>query len=148
MVCVTSCGVASALIGGMVYIMLTADKTSTMKDYIDSLDDPQKRMMKHVSQMRAKIWGKGLIIGLGLGLVWLYFNPTNTTSRNCVFTAIVMLVNYFYYILSPKQTYMIEHLKNSSQIAMWNKVRRMMQVKYHIGMVLGGLGCYALGRGL
>ena len=51
--------------------------------------------------------------------------------------AITFTTNYLYYILSPKTTYMIQHLEYQKQIDEWLKIYRTMQVKYHIGLVLG-----------
>ena len=51
--------------------------------------------------------------------------------------AITFTTNYLYYILSPKTTYMVQHLDNKDQIDEWLKIYRTMQVKYHVGLVLG-----------
>ena len=55
----------------------------------------------------------------------------------CIIGAITLVVNYFYYILSPKSSYMIEHLKDIEQNKAWLKIYRMMQIKYHIGLIFG-----------
>ena len=55
----------------------------------------------------------------------------------CMVGAITFTTNYLYYILSPKTTYMVQHLQNKEQIDEWLKIYRTMQVKYHIGLVLG-----------
>ena len=55
----------------------------------------------------------------------------------CIVGFIVFLTNYFYYILIKKSTYMIEHLNNKEQIKAWLDIYRSMQVRYHVGLVLG-----------
>jgi hypothetical protein len=141
----TSCGIASALIGGMLYLMLTADRDILTK-YKNTFDDEQKRIYSHISQMRRKVWTRGLIIGIALGLAAVYFIPVkNNSMRGCMFAAIVMLVNYFYYMLIPKEVHMVEYLRKE-QIGVWNEARKTMQFKYHVGALVGLLGCYVFGR--
>ena len=55
----------------------------------------------------------------------------------CLFSWSYNLHQLFVYILSPKTTYMIEHLNSKQQIDAWLNIYRTMQVKYHTGLVLG-----------
>lgn len=149
MVCWSSCGVAAALLGGMLYIMLTKDNNILAK-FEGTFTEEQKRMYLHIQQMRRKIWTKGMFLGFLLGFALMYFNPLTTNDRNvkgCTFAATVMLVNYFYYMLAPKSSHMIDYLRKD-QIDEWKDVGRMFQVKYHVGALIGILGCYILGRQL
>ena len=62
--------------------------------------------------------------------------------------AITLATNYFYYILHPKSDYMILHLEEESQRLIWLKVYRNMQVKYHIGLVLGIIASMFLAKSI
>ena len=55
----------------------------------------------------------------------------------CITMTTCFITNYFYYILSPKKDYMLNHISNEEQAKAWLIMYRSMQVYYHIGLVLG-----------
>ena len=146
MVCVTSCAIASALLGGMVWIHLNTNE-KTMYELKDTLDPKQKEIYSWIVQNRLRIWFTGLAWGVALGVAWLMFSKMQNLQRNCIFSAIVMGVNYVYYMVAPKGTYLIKHL-DESQYDEWKNVKVMMQRNYTIGLVLGLVGCYFLSDGI
>lgn len=148
MVCKTSCAIASAFLGGMVWIMINTDK-NVMNEYERSFDNKQRVIHKAIVKNRASIWLQGVVLGLIAGLIYLYLvNGTGNRDFNgCLFAMIVMGVNYFYYMLADKGTYMVEHLRKD-QIDEHLSVHKMMQTNYHVGMLMGIAGCFFLGRGL
>lgn len=147
MVCTTTCAVAAALIGGMLWIMLTADK-GIMNAYKATMTEKQLAIKRAISMNRAIISIQGFMLGAAIALVWLFTYGRGAPGvKGCIFAAIAMGVNYFYYMLSDKGTYMVQHLK-PDQIDEWLAVKKMMQQKYHIGMLLGLGGCFLLGKGL
>lgn len=143
-----TCALASAFLGGMLWINLTADK-EVLGNFHNTFDENQRQIMQHISGNRLKIWWQGIALGMTLAFVYLYSfgKGVQIIFKSCVFTAIVMTVNYFYYMLSNKGTYMIEHLRKD-QVDEWLDVKVMMQRKYHIGLLLGAIGCFLLARGL
>lgn len=149
MVCKITCAIALAFLGGMFWIQYTAHK-GTLNALKNSLDDNQKIVYHNIALTRAKIWMTGLIAGFVVaGLWWWKYGRGNgfLMTRSCTFAAIVMTVNYFWYMLSPKGTYLIQHL-HPHQVDEWLTVKVMMQSKYHIGMLLGIAGCVLVGLGL
>ena len=73
-------------------------------------------------------------------LLALNYNNKNGLSNNsmmCVVGAVTLTVNYFYYMLAPKSDYMVLHLNKREQREEWQKINRYMQVKYHVGLLLG-----------
>jgi hypothetical protein len=146
MVCKTSCAVAFAFLGAMAWTMFNTNK-GTMSAYTDTLDDKQRVLSHAVSKNRAKIWLHGILFGLVAGFLYLHYSKGSRNLKGCLFAAIVMGVNYFYYTLADKGTYMIQHLRKD-QIDEWLAVKTMMQTNYHVGALLGIAGCFFLGRGL
>ena len=147
MVCTTNCATASAFLGGMLWIMLTANK-ETLNAYEATMNEKQLALKRAISMNRALISVQGFLLGIALALVWLYtYGRGSATVKGCVFAAIAMGVNYFYYMLADKGTYMVQHLQ-PDQIDEWLAVKTMMQRKYHVGMLLGLAGCYFLGKGI
>ena len=151
MVCRTSCAIASAFLGGMAWIMLNTDKETKHK-YLKTMNAEQLVIKNAIVKNRAWIWLQGIVIGIIFGLLFVYMNKTgngtgNANTSGCYFAAIVLGVNYLYYMLADKGTYMIQHLQED-QIPEWLAVKKMYQTNYHVGMLLGLAGCFFLGRGL
>ena len=143
-----SCSIASALIMGMLWLILTADR-GLIADYKNSLEPYQKKIMDIVSKHRMKIWLQGMGLGLVIAIVMRQFVlPTiGPNTDACAFTAIMMGVNYMYYMLAPKGTYMISHLRDD-QVPGWLAVSKMMQRRYTMGLLLGLVGSFLLSKDL
>lgn len=139
------CFLAAALMGGVVMTMARANR-STLSDYVSGLTPSQLHTHKIISDARLRIW----LMGLALGVVAAWFvapRSGSTMMRGCSFAAIVMLVNYFYYMLAPKPGYMIEVLRRD-QVPEWLAVKKMMQSNYHVGMLVGAVALYFLSLGV
>jgi hypothetical protein len=61
----------------------------------------------------------------------------NTISLVCTVMATAFLTNYFYYMLSPKSDWMLNHMDNQEEVKAWLQMYRGMQYNYHMGMALG-----------
>jgi hypothetical protein len=135
---------------GMLWLILTADR-GLIAEYKDSLEPYQKQIMEIVSKHRMKIWLQGMGLGLVLAIVLGRFviSPLGLgpNANACAFTAILMGVNYMYYMLAPKGTYMISHLRKD-QVPGWLAVSKMMQRRYTMGLLLGLVGSFLLSKDL
>ena len=91
--------------------------------------------------MRRNIYFQGLGLGVVLSLCAIFLIPTLKKAKKMVrfFTAIAITfsVNYFYYILYPKDKYMIEILDTKEENKAWLKIYKTMQFRYHMGFLLG-----------
>ena len=85
----------------------------------------------------------GYSLGLVLSLIIILYNyklsknKLTTTSLVCLVIVVSFLTNYFYYILSPKSTYMLDHINSPEQTKAWLAMYKAMQFNYHFGMVIG-----------
>ena len=61
----------------------------------------------------------------------------NSSSLVCAVMATCFLTNYFYYILSPKSDWMLNHINDKDQVKAWLQMYREMSFNYHAGLVLG-----------
>ena len=63
----------------------------------------------------------------------------------CMATATTFLTNYFYYMLSPKSDWMLNHMKKQDEVNAWLQMYKSMQYNYHMGMALGiiAIGIFA-----
>jgi len=144
-----TCGIAFAFLGGMLWLIIAANR-STIKDFESTLSPQQLAVMEDVKKTRFQIWIKGLFFGFIIALLSARFLPINLGGDNinaCAIAAIAMGINYFYYIFASKPVRMIDHLK-PGQVTEWAAVRKEMQNKYHIGLILGLVGSFLLTKGL
>ena len=145
--CNWSCFLSIIFLTANIYTMLCIGCDETKNKFISLLDNKQLFIYKKITEERRNIYFQGYGIGFIISLIILFsYKMISKSSTNkkmpywsivCVIGAISLVVNYFYYILSPKTTYMIEHLNDSEQNKAWLKIYRMMQIKYHIGLILG-----------
>lgn len=145
MVCSSSCIVATVFIIGMIYMYNGTLNNKDIKHYIEQLTPEQKIIYEKISKERLEISIKGYVLGLILSLLIIfYMNKYKITKYSginiCIVLATSFLANYFYYILSPKTDWMLNHTENLAQTQAWLKMYRVMQYYYHMGLVLGIIG--------
>ena len=153
MVCSVSCGLSTAFIIGMIYMTNATTKSQIAKEYEEQLTEELKPVYKKVVKERMEIYYIGYILGFILALLLLVGNSYllkkkyTTSAMICQTLLISFVVNYFYYILTPKKTMMLDHIKTEEQTKAWLKMYKGMQYNYHAGMALGlvavGLMAYA-----
>ena len=143
MACSISCIISSIFLIGMIYFYNMTDKSEIVKMYKSKLpSDLQKRYDK-ISKERLMISYYGYGLGLILSLFIIYYNikiksvRLNNFSLVCIVMSTCFLTNYFYYILSPKSDWMLNHMNNSVEVKAWLQMYREMQFNYHMGIVLG-----------
>ena len=137
--------VATVFIIGMIYMYNSTRNNKDIKHYIEQLTPEQKIIYEKISKERLEISIKGYILGLILSLLIIfYMNKYKITKYSginiCIVLATSFLANYFYYILSPKTDWMLNHTENLAQTQAWLKMYRIMQYYYHMGLVLGIIG--------
>lgn len=143
MACKISCMISAVFIIGMIYFYNKTDKSSIVKKYKSVLSpDLQKRYDK-ISNERMTISYQGYILGVILSLGIIFYNlkikgtKIGTTSLVCTVIATAFLTNYFYYTISPKSDWMLNHMNNPEEVKSWLIMYKEMQYNYHFGLVLG-----------
>lgn len=143
MFCNISCFVAILFLITNIYVMLTMDCKDTRDRFYNILNNNQQQIYEKIIEERKNIYFSGYGIGIVISILVILINKyifnkrMNNGMMVCCVGAISFTINYLYYILIPKSTYMIKHLNNQQQIEEWLKINRSMQVKYHIGLLLG-----------
>jgi hypothetical protein len=143
MVCSISCIISAVFLIGMIYFYNMTTTSKVVLFYKDNLPyDLQKRYEK-ISEERKTISLYGYGLGFILSLFVIVYNlkfkggKMNTTSLVCTVVATCFLTNYFYYILSPKSDWMLNHINDKDQVRTWLQIFREMSFNYHAGLVLG-----------
>ena len=150
MVCITNCALGFALVGGTIATALVSKQDPVFKKYHSTLDPEQKDALERIANERLNLYIQGTLLGLLLVGVMTFFGTWKISpfTNGCTFVAIVLLTQYFYYILMPKRDWMLKHLKTSVQNEGWLSVYRHMSVRWHMGLLVGLVGFFLLGKGV
>lgn len=143
MFCKTTCFVSIVFLVANIFVMFNVDKDKLKNNFIKLLNHQQRELYESLIRERRNIYFQGYALGLLLSLIYLFYvkqilgKRINNILLVCSVGFIVFIANYLYYILMKKSTYMIEHLNNKEQTKAWLDIYRTMQVKYHLGLLLG-----------
>ena len=153
MPCSISCMISGVFIIGMIYFYNMTDKSEFVKHYKEKLSIPLQKRYEKITEERKIISYYGYGLGFILSLFIIFYNTKmrgykmNTFSLVCMVMAVCFLTNYFYYILSPKSDWMLNHTSNQEEVKAWLQMYREMSYNYHMGLLLGiigvGVGAFA-----
>jgi len=146
MACAISCMISAVFVIGMIYFYNLTDKSDVVKNYKSSLSSDLQKRYEKITNERANISYQGYALGVIISLGIIFYNlkmkgsKMNTSALVCTVVATAFVTNYFYYILSPKSDWMLNHMNNKEEIKAWLLMYREMQFNYHMGLVLGIIG--------
>ena len=146
MPCTISCMISAVFIIGMIYFYNMTNKSEIVKHYKEKLPSDLQKRYENISEERKKISIHGYILGLVFSLFIIFYNVKlkgqrlNTFALVCTVMATCFLTNYFYYMLSPKSDWMLNHINNPEQVKAWLQMYREMSYNYHAGLALGIIG--------
>lgn len=141
--CYFSCLLALMFIIGSIYFQYITQKDKVVQKYKDTLPTNLQILYDKISQERLQIYYQGYFLGLIISIIIIIINinrksyKLNNLSMICLVVSISFITNYFYYILTPKTTYMLEHINSPEQNKAWLNIYRTMQYNYHLGMFIG-----------
>lgn len=143
MACSVSCMISAVFIIGMIYFYNRTDKSEIVKRYKETMPVELQKRYERISKERMMLSYYGYGLGLLFSLLIIFYNvkikanKMNTFSLVCTVIATCFLTNYFYYILSPKSDWMLNHTTNQDQVKAWLVMYREMSYNYHAGLALG-----------
>lgn len=143
MVCAISCMISTIFIVGMIYFYNMTNKSEIVKHYKNSLPTDLQKRYDNIAEERRRISIYGYILGLILSLFIIFYNlkvkgqQLKTPTLVCIVMATCFVTNYFYYMLTPKSDWMLNHVSNQQQTRAWLLMYREMSYNYHLGIVLG-----------
>ena len=144
MVCGVTCIIALVFLIANIYIIFSCSNNKEIKqNFLNVLNEEQKNTYENLINERKNIYYIGYALGIILSLIgYLVINKFtkmhfNKLSLVCFVGAITFVTNYLFYILYPKSDYMLLHLNDKKQITEWLNIYRTMQIKFHVGFVLG-----------
>jgi uncharacterized protein YacL len=119
------------------------EKSQVIQQYKKQLPTDLQNIYQRITEERQQINVYGYVLGLIISLVIILYNyrlkqnKLATFSTICLVVTISFMTHYFYYMLSPKSTYMLEHIKSPEQTQAWLKMYKTMQYYYHSSLFLG-----------
>jgi len=141
--CSISCMISAVFVIGMIYFYHMTDKNAIVKQYKEFLSPQLQKLYGKISQERRSIsyYGYGLGFLLSLCLIFYYIKikkvKMSASALVCMAASTTFLVHYFYYMLSPKSDWMLNHMKKQEEVNAWLQMYKSMQYNYHMGMALG-----------
>ena len=143
--CSISCAIALVFIISMIYMNNATQKSQTIQLYQEQLPTNLKNLYAKLTNERLRIYYYGYALGFILSLIIIIYNyqkskPSHrmtTTAMVCTTITVSFITNYFYYMLSPKSDYMLNHINSPDQTKAWLTMYRHMQYYFHAGLVLG-----------
>jgi hypothetical protein len=143
MACAISCVISAVFIIGMIYFYTMTDKSEIVKHYKERLPSDLQKRYEKITEERRSISYYGYVLGLILSLILIFYNvkikgkKMGTIGLVCLVMATSFITNYFYYVLSPKSDWMLNHMHSQEQVRSWLLMYREMSYNYHMGLVLG-----------
>jgi glucan phosphoethanolaminetransferase (alkaline phosphatase superfamily) len=143
MPCKISCAISAVFIIAMIFMMSATSQNNIIQKYENQLSDELKITYKNIVNDRLQNYYIGYTLGFFLALIILFYNyrfrkiPASSLSVVCTVVALSFLINYFYYILSPKKDWMLNHIKTPEETKAWLEMYRGMQYYYHGGLAIG-----------
>ena len=132
----------------MVYML---QSTAITKEYEAQLPKELQQTYTKIVNERKGIYYMGYGLGFLLAIAIILYNiyvskrKLSTLSLVSIIVSVSFITNYFYYMLSPKTSWMLDSIKDPEQTKAWLKMYRGMQTYYHGGLALGvvAMGLFA-----
>jgi hypothetical protein len=144
---ISSCLLASGFIFASIYSMIISKYNQKTIKFIGSLDSvEQLEMYNRVKSERLIIYLQGQILGMIIGLFYLFYFKNNSRYSYCYFSLITYVITVIYYLLKNKQYKMNDHLKTDEQRKLLEESNESMKTTYIFGFILGLIGYIVLAR--
>ena len=144
---ISSCLLASGFIFASIYSMIISKYNQKTIKFIGTLDSvEQLEMYNRVKSERLIIYLQGQILGMIIGLFYLFYFKNNSRYSYCYFSLITYVITVIYYLLKSKQYKMNDYLKTDEQRKLLNESNESMKTTYIFGFILGLIGYIVLAR--
>jgi len=151
MACSISCSISAVFIIAMIYFYNSTSKSKIALKYRSTLPKNLQERYDKIVKERQMISYKGYILGFIFSLIIIFWNLKIKNERMgnwsivCLVLATSFLTNYFFYMLSPKSDWMLNHITDNKESRAWLEMYRAFSLNYHVGLVLGiiGVGIFA-----
>ena len=108
-------------------------------NFMNMLDQEQKLIYQAIIYERMQIYVIGMVLGVSLGLIFLYRNK-NENYKLCKFLVIIFIVKLGFYYFYPKSPLMLYSLREKEQIDAWADIYTEMKTRWIYSLIVGFIG--------
>ena len=149
--CSITCIFSAVFVISMIFMTNAMSTSQTIQTYQKQLPQDLQQLYQQIREERTQIFYTGYIIGFILALIIIVYNTQikktrmSWTSMVCLTVFVAFIANYFYYVLTPKTKWMLDHIDNPDQTKAWLQMYKSMQTYYHTSFVFGiiAIGLFA-----
>jgi len=143
---ISACLISTGFIFASIYVIVTSGHTNEAKFFFASLDKPkQLEIYNEIVSERVTLFLQGQILGILVGAFYLYFFKKNSYNY-CIFSLTTYIIATLYYMIMPKQKYILDYLTTNEQIILWRRNSNAITNSYITGFILGMIGYILLAR--
>ena len=133
------CIVGITLILSSIIMSFLNLKKDTFNNFIELLNDEQKKVYSDIVKERMTIYNIGMIIGILSGFLYYYYNKKGNYIF-CKVLAIMSIVKLGIYYFYPKKPLMLNSLTDEKQVKAWSDIYVTMKHRWKQSIVLGFIG--------
>jgi len=149
--CSITCIFSAVFVISMIFMTNAMSTSQTIQTYQKQLPQDLQILYQQIREERTQIFYTGYAIGFILALIIIVYNTQIKKTKMgwpamvCLTVIVAFITNYFYYILTPKTKWMLDHIENPDQTKAWLQMYKSMQTYYHSSLVFGiiAIGLFA-----
>ena len=139
------CIVGFTLLLTSIVMNFIGNKKEVFLNFQGSLDEEQSKIYQKIVYERLMIYISGMILGVLLGIFYLYKYPKDK-YKVCKFFAIVFVTKLGFYYIYPKSTLMLYHLKTKEQVDGWADIYLHMKKRWITSLIISAVSYFLIAR--
>ena len=141
---ISPCLIGLTLLFSSIYMSFMKKDNKMFVHFMEILDQEQKIKYQKIIYERMMIYMIGMILGVSLGLFFLYRNK-NEKYKLCKFLVIIYLVKLGFYYVYPKSPLMLYSLSSKEQTDAWADIYSEMKNRWKLSIFLGFISYLIIG---
>ena len=139
------CIVGFTLLLTSIVMNFIGNKKEVFLKFQGSLDEEQSKIYQKIVYERLMIYISGMILGVLLGIFYLYKYPEDK-YKVCKFFAIVFVMKLGFYYIYPKSTLMLYHLKTKEQVDGWADIYLHMKKRWITSLIISAVSYFLIAK--
>ena len=139
------CIVGFTLLLTSIVMNFIGNKKEVFLNFQGSLDEEQSKIYQKIVYERLMIYISGMILGVLLGIFYLYKYPEDK-YKVCKFFAIVFVMKLGFYYIYPKSTLMLYHLKTKEQVDGWADIYLHMKKRWITSLIISAVSYFLIAK--
>ena len=136
---ISYCLIGFTLLFSSIYMSYLKKDSSIFVNFMSLLDEDQQKIYQKIIYERIMIYVMGMILGVSLGLYYLFTNKKDN-YRLCKFLCIIYIVKLGFYYVYPKSPLMLYSLKSKDQVDAWATIYTEMKSRWIKSLMVGLVG--------